>query len=102
MGQPIFAIKKSKVKEIVEQLSKLVPIPFDHQWADIRSLDQMMGIIEGIKCNGEYIRMHDLHATFQMIECHKLLPRTNKMLWRVLAICKCYREDLNKISVVQQ
>ena len=102
MGQPIFAIKKSKVKEIVEQLSKVVPIPFDHQWADIRSLDQMMGIIEGIKSNDEYIRMHDLHATFQMIECHKLLPRTNKMLWRVLAICKCYREDLNKISVEQQ
>lgn len=99
MSQPIFAIKKSKVKEIIEHQSKFTGIPYQYDWGSIRSMEQMIGTIDGIKSINGYIKMHDLHTIFQMLESNKMMPHANRMLHRVLAICKCYREDLNKISV---
>lgn len=102
MSQPIFAIKKSKVKEIVEHQSKFTGIPHYYEWGEARSLEQVLNKIDSIQCIGDYIKMHDLHSCFQTIETQKIPAYANRMLKRVLAVCKLYREDLNKISVEQQ
>ena len=101
MGQPIFAIKKSKVKEIIHNHHNYKPIPCDYEWGEARSLEHVLNKIDCIQCIGDYIKMHDLHSCFQTIETHKIPAYANRMLKRILTMCKSYREDLNKISVEQ-
>lgn len=97
-NQPIFSIKKTTVKEIVEVCNNHTPIPSYWEWGEARSIEQVMNGIDTIPCQGEYIKMHDLHAYFQSIETHKIPAYANRMIKRVLAKCKTNREDLNKID----
>jgi hypothetical protein len=102
MKQPIFVINKSKVKEIVEHQSKFTQIPYWYEWGKVKSLDQLLNEINNIQCvKGTYIKMHDLHLCFQNLETQKIPAYANRMIHRVLALCKNCREDLNKISVEQ-
>ncbi len=96
--QPIFAIKHSKVIEIIQHQAKFTRIPYSLDWGKVESEQQLFEAITNIKKDGEYIRMHRLHECFQQLETQKCLARANRMLKRVLALCKLYREDISCTS----
>jgi hypothetical protein len=97
--QPIFAIKHSKVIEIIQHQAKSTPIAYpitySLEWGEIQSEQQLLDAVASIEKDGEYIRMHKLHECFQQIETHKLIAYANRMLKRVLALCKECREDIS-------
>ena len=93
--QPIFAIKQSKVVEIIQHEAKFVPISYQHEWGVVSSEQELLDAIDAIKKDGEYIRMHRLHSCFDALRSHKLAVRANARLDRVLALCKLYREDIS-------
>jgi len=93
--QPIFAIKHSKVVEIIQHQAKFTRIPYSLDWGRVDSEQQLLDAITNIKKDGEYIHMHKLHECFQQLETHKLIAHANRMLKRVLALCKEYREDIS-------
>lgn len=101
MKQPIFGIKKSKVKEIITHQSHFTVIPCYYDWGEIKSLDQLLNGIDSIKDFNGYIKMSDLHSCFQDFETHKMAAHANRMIKRVLELCKEYREDLNEICRAQ-
>jgi hypothetical protein len=93
--QPIFAIKHSKVIEIIQHQAKFTQIPYSLDWGKVESEQQLLDGVASLKKDGEYIRMHKLHECFQQLETHKLIANANRMLKRVLALCKLYREDIS-------
>jgi hypothetical protein len=99
MIQPIFVIKKSKVKEIVEHQSKFTQIPYHLEWGHLNSIEELFEKLDNEKTESGYIRMHQVHNCINSFETHKIPAYANRMLDRVLHLCKLYREDLNKISV---
>jgi hypothetical protein len=101
MKQPIFGIKKSKVKEIITHQSHFTVIPSYYDWGEIKSLDQLLNGIDIIKDLDGYVKMSDLHLCFQNFETHNMVREANRMIKRVLALCKEYREDLNEICRAQ-
>ena len=102
MKQPIFAIKKSKVKEIIEHQSKFTQIPYGLEWGHLNSIEELFEKLDNEKTEFECIRMHRVYDCIYSFETHKIPAYANRMLDRVFALCKIYREDLNKISVEQQ
>ncbi len=92
--QPIFAIKHSKVIEIIQHQAKFTQIPYSLDWGKVESEQQLLDVIASLNKDGEYIRMHRLHERFQQLETQKCPARANRMLKRVLALCKLYREDI--------
>ena len=101
MKQPIFGINKSKVKEIVEHQSKFTQIPYSLDWGSLKSVEELFEKLDNEATEFGCIRMHRVHDCIYSFESHKMLPTANRMLDRVFALCKIYREDLNKISVEQ-
>ena len=93
--QPTFAIKHSKVIEIIQHQAKFTQIPYSLEWGEIQSEQQLLDAVASIEKGGEYIRMHKLHDCFQQLETQKCPARANRMLKRVLALCKLYREDIS-------
>ena len=93
--QPIFAIKHSKVVEIIQHQAKFTQIPYSLDWGKVESEQQLLDAVASLKKDSEYIRMHKLHECFQQLETQKCLARANRMLKRVLALCKLYREDIS-------
>lgn len=101
MSQPIFTINKNKVKEIVEHQSKFTQIPYHFEWGRLKSKEELFEKLDNESTEFGCIRMHNLHLCFQAFETQKMTPGVNRMIKRVLALCKEYRQDLNKISVEQ-
>jgi hypothetical protein len=93
--QPIFAIKHSKVVEIIQHQARFTQIPYSLDWGEIQSEQQLLDAVASLKKDSEYIRIHKLHDCFQQLETQKCLARANRMLKRVLALCKLYREDIS-------
>jgi hypothetical protein len=92
--QPIFAIKHSKAIQIIQHQAKFTSIPCSLEWGKVESEQQLLDAVASIEKNGEYIRMHKLHECFQQLKTHKLIAYANRMLKRVLTLCKLYREDI--------
>ncbi len=93
--QPIFAIKHSKAIEIIQHQAKFTQIPYSLEWGKVESEQQLLDNVASLNKGGEYIRMHKLHECFQQLETQKCPARANRMLKRVLALCKLYREDIS-------
>jgi len=102
MKQPIFVISKNKVKEIIEYQCKFTQIPYSLEWGHLSSIEELFEMLDKQKTDGEYIRMHAVYKTLYYFETHKMVANANRILDRVFALCKIYREDLNKISIEQQ
>lgn len=102
MKQPIFAIKKSKVKEIIEHQSKFTQIPYGLEWGHFSSIEELFESLDEEQTDGEYLRMHRAYNALYRRETYCIPAYANRMLDRVWHLCKLHREDLNKISVDQQ
>jgi hypothetical protein len=102
MKQPIFVINKSKIKEIVEHQCKFTGIPYSLDWGHLKSIEELFEKLDNEATEFGCIRMHRVHDCIYSFESNKMLPTANRMLDRVFALCKIYREDLNKILVEQQ
>lgn len=102
MSQPIFVIKKSKVKELIEHQSKFTQIPYSLDWGHLKSIEELFEKLDNEPTEHGRIRMHRVYDCIYSFQTHKLIANANRMLDRVFALCKEYRENLNEVKIKSQ